>query len=70
MPFWITEKFPAVSDLYWNKLIAVGAAPVLPPSVDRDVRQRCSAEIVAGETIESRIGSGADQLARGDFQAV
>jgi hypothetical protein len=62
--------FPRDFDPGRAKLVAPGAAPAIPTPVDRLLRDKCTAELVAGEAIEARIGGAADLLARGDFRGI
>lgn len=63
-------KIAPPNDPSWNKPVAVGAAAVLPPAVDRTVRNKCAAELVAGDALEDRVGAAMDDLARADFREV
>ncbi len=65
-----TEKFPPPSNPIWNTPVVAGAAPVLAPAADRMVRDKCAAELVAGEALEGRVGAAAEDLARNDFSGV
>lgn len=63
-------KVAPPNDPSWNRPVMAGATPVLPPVIDRLVRNQCSGELVAGESLEARVGGAADQLARNDFNDV
>lgn len=57
-------------DPSWNRPVLAGAAAVLPPAVERLIRDKCAAELIAGEALEGRVGAAAEDLARTDFRDV
>lgn len=63
-------KLPPPGDARWKAAVAPGFAPVVPAPIERLVREKCSAEIVAGEALEARAGGTLEGLARGDFRDV
>jgi len=63
-------KLPAPDDPSWSTPVVPGFGPVVPSAIDRLVRDRCSAEVVAGEALEGRIGRTLDRLAHDDFRDV
>jgi len=63
-------KTAAPNDPDWNRLVTAGDAPILPPAVDHMVRDKCAAELIAGEALEGRVGAAAEDLARNDFRDV
>ncbi len=58
------------NDPSWNRPVVVGGAAVLPPAADRMIRNKCAAELIAGQALEDRVGAAMDDLARGDFGGV
>lgn len=63
-------KIAAPNNPSWNKLVTADDAPILPPAVDHMIRDKCAAELIAGEALEGRVASAADDLARNDFRDV
>lgn len=63
-------KIAPANDPSWNRPIVAGAAPVLPPAADRLLRDKCAAELIAGQALEDRVAAALDDLARGDFGGV
>ena len=63
-------KIAPPNDPSWNRLVIAGAASVLPPAADRLIRDKCTAELIAGQAIEDRVAGAMDDLARGDFGGV
>jgi len=63
-------KMAPPNDSSGNSPIIVGSAPVLPPAVDRLIRDKCAAEVIAGQALEDRVAGAMDDLARGDFGGV
>ena len=63
-------KPPPAGDATWETAVTPGFGPVVPPPIERLVREKCTAELVAGEALEGRIGGTLENLARGDFRDV
>ena len=63
-------KIAPPNDPSWNRPVMAGAAPVLPPAADRLIRDKCAAELIAGQALEDRVASAMDDLARSDFSGV
>jgi len=60
-------KVPPPGDSRWTAYVGPGTLPVMPAPVERNLREKCTAELVAGEASVERFGDAMNSLADDHF---